>query len=270
MFEITSAMKFYNDDTYQAHVDEETKDNRPKGQEPRNFKTHAVGYCKAIKPFNLKLIPDTEQQGKLDYFTQTKSTGADLRDMGKQGTRIPTKNQGQKGYCWAHSPVTVMQMMRAQMGEPWADLSAYSVACPIKNFRDEGGWNAQAVGYIAENGCATSRTWAQQSMDRSCIQASAEERMHFRYVDWLDLDPGEMEQQMITVLLSGGFLAADFNWWSHSVAVIALLSISPIIRVLIMNSWGDDWSQAGLGILEGRHAVPSAATALQVAYASAA
>lgn len=269
MFEITSAMKIYNDDTYQVHIDQEVADNRPKGQVERDFRTYPVGYCRAVKPFNLKLIADSERQGKLEYQAATKMSGSDLRDMGKQGTRIPTIDQGQRGYCWAHSPVTVMLMMRAQMGEPWADLSAYSVACPIKNFRDEGGWNTEAVEYMAEHGCATSLTWPQRSVSSACVSASSEARMHFRYVDWLDLDPGDMERQMVTVLLSGGFLAADFNWWSHSVAVIALLSLNPL-RVLIMNSWGDTWSQAGLGILEGRKAVPSAATALQVAYASAA
>lgn len=267
MFIPSSSLITINDSNYQDHLDQEAADGRMKGQKSRNFAKNPVGCYAAAQAFSMPLVPPSEQQSKLDALTASNATGIDMRAIGNYGASIPTRDQGQKGYCWAHSPVSAMLVLRAMMNEPFADLSAYSVACPIKNFRDEGGWNSEAVQYIADHGVATSATWPQQSMSRACVQASAEERLKYRYSDWADLDPNNMMQQMITVLLSGGVMAADFNWWSHSVAVIALLSINPF-KVMIMNSWGDSWSQAGLGVLEGNKAVASAATAIW--YSSAA
>lgn len=268
MFTATPELITINDSNYLQHLAQEQTDGRMKGMMPRNYRTHPLGCYSAAKPFSMPLIPVSEQQGRLDYQIANNSSANDIRNIGMAGSMIPSRDQDGQGYCWGHSPPTCMLAMRAMMGEPYADLSPFSVCCPIKNFRDEGGWNAEAVQYIAENGVATSATWPQQSMSRSNVAASAEERKKYKFTEWMDLDPGDMEQQMITVLLTGGVLAGDFPWWSHSVAIVALLALKPL-KVLIWNSWSDSWSQKGVGALEGRKAVPSGgAIALLVATAS--
>lgn len=165
--------------------------------------------------------------------------------------------------CWAHSPVSAALLMRAKYGMPYVDLSAFSVGCPIKNYRDEGGWNYLAVERIASDGVASSQYWPQRSMSRSNDKPATWEnaRLH-RFTDWLDLDPDQMVDQMVTCLLLGYPIAADFNWWGHSVCISDLVSINPL-RVRVWNSWSDSWSEKGMGILEGNKAKPDAAIALR-------
>jgi len=268
------AMITIDDQNYTQYTSTEycEQNGRMRGMKPRNYSTKAVGTVMYAKRFDEEIIPESKRQGMLDARISSKSQLSDIRNIsGPGGKPIPSLDQGQMGYCWGHSPVTAMGLMLAIMGEPWADLSAYSVAAPIKNFRNEGGWNYEAVEYIGEHGVATGKTWPQRDLKRSDIQASAEERMHFRFIDWIDLDPqGDLLGQVLTCLLLGYPIAGDFPWWSHSVCIVDIISLMPLI-LLIWNSWGDIWSENGMGQLKGDKAIPKGgAIALRVAYASAA
>lgn len=242
-------------------VDGERKSH---GLIPRNYATHPVGCYAHAKPFDLPLIPESEWQARLDAQKAAKAQLSDIRNKGNNGQPIPSRDQDGKGYCWAHSSTSAALIARAVNGEPYADLSAYMVACIIKGYRDEGGWGAESLEFIAENGIPTSEFWPQQSMSRSndnpAMRANA--KLH-RYTDWRDLDPDNMKAQLVTCLLLGIPVVSDFNWWSHSVTTIDLVSISPF-QTRIWNSWGDSWSQNGTGILEGNKAVPDGALAAMV------
>lgn len=172
------------------------------------------------------------------------------------------------GNCWAHSTVSAALLARAKANEPYADLSAYAIACIIKRFRDEGGWNAESVQFLAERGCPTSEFWPQRSVDKSNDNpktwANAKEHIA---LEWMDLDPRQMWPQLVTALLSGFSLAGDFNWWGHSVGISDLVALSPR-KIRIWNSWGDSWSANGMGVLEGSKALPDAAIAVRAVRAS--
>ncbi len=84
-----------------------------------------------------------------------------------------------------------------------------------------------------------------------------------KFTEWRDLDPDAMKAQLVTCLLSGLPVVSDFNWWGHSVCTIDLVSLNPF-RTRIWNSWSDDWSENGTGILEGRKAIPDAALCAMV------
>jgi hypothetical protein len=150
------------------------------------------------------------------------------------------------------------------MGEPYADLSAYAVACIIKGFQDEGGWGAESLEFIANRGIPTSQFWPQQSMSRGNDKPEtwANAGLH-KFTEWMDLDPNQMKAQFVTALLSGLPVVVDYNWWSHSVCAIDLVSLNPF-RVRIWNSWGDSWSENGTGILEASKAMPDSALAARV------
>ncbi len=169
--------------------------------------------------------------------------------------------------CWAHSSTSASLIVRAVAGEPYADLSAYCVACIIKGYRDEGGWGSESLEWIAENGIPSSEFWPQQSMDRSndnpAMRANA--KLH-RITEWMDLQPNN-KAQLVTCLLLGIPVVVDFNWWSHSVCAIDLVSLSPF-RIRIWNSWGDKWSENGTGILEGSKAIPDGQIAPRVSLPS--
>lgn len=242
-------------------VDGETKMH---GLMPRNFSTHPVGCYGFARPFDLPLIPESEWQARLDVQIAAKAQLSDIRNRGINGQPIPSRDQNGKGYCWAHSSTSAALIVRAVNNEPYADLSAYAVACIIKNYRDQGGWGAESLEWIAKNGIPTAEFWPQKSMSRSndnpAMRANA--ALH-KFTEWMDLDPKQMKAQLVTCLLLGLPVITDLNWWSHSVCTLDLMSLQPF-RTRIWNSWGDKWSENGMSQLEGSKAIPDSALAARV------
>lgn len=235
-------------------------EKKSQGLIPRDFGKYPVGYLMHAKPFDLPLIAENEWQDRLDDMKARKAMLSDIRNvMGPNGGPIPSRDQNGKGYCWAHSSTSAALLLRAIMGGAYADLSAYAVACVIKGYRDEGGWGAESLEFIAKRGIPTSKLWPQQSMSRSndndATWANAAEH---KFTEWNDLDPQNMKAQLVTCLLMGLPVVSDFNWWSHSVCTIDLVSLNPF-QTRIWNSWGDSWSQNGTGLLQGTRAIPDAA-----------
>lgn len=229
---------------------------RQRGLAPRDFAAKPYGSLSYAPPFSLPLIPESEWQARLDAKIAAKAQLSDIRNIGMNGSPIPSRDQNGKGYCWAHSSTSAALLVRAVDGEPYADLSAYMVACIIKGYRDQGGNGIDSLEFIAQNGIPTSQFWAQQSMSRSndnpTMRANA--ALH-KYTRWMDMDPQNMKAQLVTCLLSNIPVVSDFNWWGHSVCSIDLVSLNPF-QTRIWNSWGDSWSQNGTGLLEGSKAIP--------------
>lgn len=203
--------------------------------------------------------------------------------------------------CWAHSGGSAHLLVRAKMGAPYAPLSAYSVACQIKGFRDEGGWGAQGVDWQVQNGIATSATWPQQSMSRANLNDAmkADAAKHKITGQWADLNSQQYDRsmswnQLCTLLLSDCPVVTDFNWWSHSVCGCALTNgasqradtrdpdsgkllpfelfeaawamddpVTQGLGLVIWNSWSDSWSNKGMGVLTGSKATPDGAVGLR-------
>lgn len=237
-----------------ADVDGERKS---RGLQPRDYATHPVGYLGALaRPFDLPLIPESEWQARLEAQLAAKAQLSNIRDVGMFGQPMPSRDQDGVGYCWCHSGTSGMLIVRAQMNEPYLDLSAFAVGCMIKGFRDQGGWGAEGVEFMGSRGIPTSQYWPQRSMERSNDKPEtwANAALH-KNVEWMDLDPRNMRAQLVTCLLLGIPVVSDFNWWGHSVLTVDLVSLNPF-RTRIWNSWGDNWSANGMGVLEGRKAMP--------------
>ena len=257
-----------NDSNYQDFVapiiDGEMK---VRGLIPRDYQQCPVGYMACAKPFDLPLIPESEWEDRLAAQKAAKAQLSDIRNRGMNGQPIPSRDQNGKGYCWAHSSTSAMLIVRAMEGQPYADLSAFAVACIIKNFRDQGGWGSQSLEFIAERGIPTSEFWPQKSMSRSNDNEKTWEnaKLH-RVTEWMDMEPRN-KAQLVTCLLSGIPVVSDHNWWGHSICALDLVSIKPF-KTRIWNSWGDGWSENGTGILEGSKAIPDGMIAPRVATAS--
>jgi hypothetical protein len=175
---------------------------RAMGCVPRDYGTHPVGCYAAAPGFPLKLIPRNEWKSRLaDQDPAGRLTA--IRKRGMAGQPIPSRDQDGYGYCWAHSSTSASLIMRALMGLPYADLSAFAVACIIKNYRNQGGWGAESLQWIAENGIPTSATWPQQghsrSLDTPAMRAEAAQNKIQR---WADCEDGNVDQ-FVTLLLSG-------------------------------------------------------------------
>lgn len=253
----------------------------------RNYAAVPVGSSWAAPAFDLKLIPRNEWKSRLADQIAAKAQLTDIRDRGYQGRRILSRNQDGYGYCWAHSTVSAVMAARARDNQPFLDLSPFMVAAIIKRFRNQGGWGLESVEFMAEHGCATSATWPQQAMERSlaaesnkAMWADAARSKITTFMDLHTRDP-QFIDQFVTCLLLNMPVVSDFNWWGHSVCTLRLVQIDPAdivgsIQTDIWNSWwtswtwgqGQEWSEDGIGRLQGRRAIPNGAVG--VGYTAAA
>jgi hypothetical protein len=246
-------------------------DKKSHGLIPRNYLTHPQG-CYAAAPalaVDFPLIPRSEWSDRIKEKVATKSQLSDIRLKGNAGGVIPSLDQNGKGYCWAHSSTGSVMMLRATMNEPYVPLSAYAVACIIKGYRDEGGWGAESLDFIMNKGVPSQALWPQQSMSQSNDKPEtwANALLHKVTAGFVDLSAAQYDRKLTfdqvgTLLLSNVPVVADFNWWSHSVCLLDLVEISSgSFGVRLLNSWGDSWSDRGMGTLEGNKAIPDGAVA---------
>lgn len=222
-------------------------------------------------PSTIKPMPKAEM---LDFIRERKRlgmTGRDLRNRAANGSRVPSLNQGQVGYCWAHSVTMAMMLVRARANQPYVPLSAYSVAATVKKGRDEGGWCGLAAQFARDTGIASQAVWPQGDRDYRKYQtpeAQADFGRHKSTYDIADLTVPVYDQNFdpmvgFTILLKGmGFLAYDLNWWSHSVCVFDVDEKDGEPVPVGINSWGDEWGDNGEFTLQGQKAVPNGAIAV--------
>jgi hypothetical protein len=268
------------------------------GLAPRDWTRHPCGSMAGAPRATTPKIPRSEWSDRIKELVARKAMLSDIRDQGDNGQRIPSRDQNGRGYCWAHSTVSAAILGRAKAGLPYADLSAYAIACIIKGYRDQGGWNGESMDFLRTRGCPTSKTWAQQSVSRSNDNPNTwAEAAMFKDTEYEDIEEGDFDQQMTFALL-GIPCPLDLNWWSHSICgcdpvdgqrsfgvmrsssgkLVTQNEFDIIWRVndygaafglRIWNSWGDDWSDAGMGVLTESKATNNGSIALKVMMASA-
>ena len=235
------------------------------------------GY-KSVVPFSVPLIPREQWPQLIAEQARTQSRLSDLVAAGDRGQPIPHLDQNGQGFCWAYSTAHAIIACSARDGQPYRRLSAHAVACKIKNFRDQGGWNPLSAEFAINRGFPTVETWPEQSMSRSYDTAETwEEAKRYRITEgYMDLTPRAWDRnltfdQLATCLLCRIPCPVDFMWWGHSVCALDLLEVDgsrplhDIARwgVGIWNSW-KNWGRNGYGIIKGRKAVPDGACAVGV------
>lgn len=266
-----------------------------KGCVPRDYGRHPVGTY--APPSQIKLIPRSEWKDRIAAMTANKSRISDVRRIGNNGAKIPSLDQGQVGYCWAHSTTQGVHMVRAIMNQPYVPLSAYSVAATIKNGADEGAWGALSMDFIQARGVWPQSLWPQGDRKvRSPGDPGWVEAKKYIITDgWEELGSAVYDRNMsfdqaMTLMMVRTPTVLDFNWWSHSVLGIdpvdgnvhanglrndsgklatpseieAMLGVGTATDgfcIRILNSWGDVWSDNGMGVLSGSKAIPDGAVA---------
>lgn len=264
-------MPFIIDDS--TPVDVTISDTHSRGLVPRNYGTHPVGSYDSIPALaiNMPLIPRSEWSARIKERKELNATNQHLRrTRGPGGGHIPALDQNGVGYCWIHSGTMGVMLRRAAANEPFVSLSAFSAGCLIKNYQDRGGWGADGVDFIAKNGVASEEFWPQRSMKRSNDTPAMRANMALHKITegWIDLQAAVYDRnltvdQMATVLLTGGVVVGDFNWWGHSVILMDWVEIEPgSFGPLGLNSWSDQWGDLGEFTLQGNKAVPDGAVGL--------
>lgn len=257
-----------NDQNWQ--MDAAVPPGQAMGLIPRDFRQYPVGYMMYAKPFDLPLLTDEQIEAGMKRQADEKSSLIDLRDKAANGSRMPSYDQNGQGYCWAYSSTCAASLTRVRDGQPYIRLSAHKVGCFVKGYRDQGGWNAQSVEHIATMGVPSEDLWPAKSMSKgNDTPAMRENAAQHKITEWMDLDDGgaNLKRQIATALLANMPTAVDFNWWSHSVCAVKMVSWNPF-KYIIWNSWSDSWSDAGMGVLADSKAIPQGAIACRASSAS--
>lgn len=217
---------------------------------PRDFARQPVGSIASIPKTALTPIPRNEWSARIKEMKETKSRLSDIRMTARYGEMFPNVDQGNRGYCWAHSTVSAALYLRAKEHQPYVSLSAYAIACIIKNFRDEGGWNAQSVKFMIDRGCPSDTHWPQQGTKREYDNpATWADAANQKIVECgEDVDEGDFDMQMTYALLRiPGPL--DLNHWGHSICQDDPEEIEPNhFGLWILNSW-KNWGTFGRAVL---------------------
>lgn len=226
-----------------------------------------------LPPAQMQLIPQSEWSDRIKEMEETKSRLSDLRNKGMNGQRIPSLDQNGNGFCWAFSCGSALQLIRARQNAPYVRFNPTGIASVIKNGRNEGGWCGLSAEFNRANGMTLEEDWPGSSRDvRKYWTAECKEKAsRFKVTeDWVDLSRAVYDQnltfaQVATCLLNRVPCQVDFNWWSHSVCAVDLVEVERgSFGIRIWNSWGDSWSEAGMGILRGDKAICDGAVAPRV------
>lgn len=252
-----------------------------RGLVPRDYGSTPVGSLVGSVPFdtNIPLIPRVEWPDRIAEMEAKKTRLSDIRmKAGPGGAHIPALDQNGQGYCWSYSSTGCVQLARAVANQPHVPLSAHSVACVVKNFRDEGGWCGLSFDYIRKSGIVPQQHWPAQSMNRSHnTPANWEIAKAFRIAEgFVDLAAPAYGKdlsfdQLASCLLAGLPCVGDFNWWGHSVCLMDLVEVDSRKSlndpnrwgVRDLNSWSDRHGSLGTDVLIGNKAIPDGALCIR-------
>lgn len=277
--------------------------NHAKGLVERDYSKHPVGSYGSAPEWDMELIPRSEWVERIKDQMANRSSLVDIRrTRGPNGSPIPSLDQNGQGFCWCYSTTMCTMMLRAAMNQPYVRLSGHMPACLIKNYQDEGGWGALSLDFIVKNGIATVADWKEKSMSRSNDTPEMRKNaLLYRVTEsWADLqqaayDRNMTEDQTITCLLLNQPVVGDFNWWGHSVCLLAAVLgnaargntfafpdfgsmdlndpkqakvFGDIINKKGINSWTDNWGDLGEFTLSGNKAHLDGGVSPRVATAS--
>lgn len=203
----------------------------------------------------ISCIPRSEWSARIKQQTALRARVSDY-------CTFPAYDQRSTNYCWANGPCQAFTIVRNQMGLPFREISAASVAGPITNYRNVGGWELDAIEYLTEAGGTTVQAWPNAAISRAFnTTLVGEDRENYIALEWVEL---ETFDEFATAMLQGFPCVAAYDWWRHVVTLCDLVEISPgRYGVRFRNSWSDQWGDknelgyGGFGVLAEGKGTPS-------------
>lgn len=222
---------------------------------PRDYTRHPQGCFAWTIPYpDSMILPESQWPAALAAQQAQKASLLDLRTL--RAPDLDSLDQDSYGLCWAFSTTKAMMYLRARMGLPRLKLSAWWIAGREKDWRDEGGWGAESMGVVAQQGVPEYSLCPEykSSFDNAGTQANAAQ--HKCTLWWDGTDNRDTNRAiMVSAFLLGLIPVLDYNWWSHSVCGCRLKSLSPLV-VSIDNSWGSAAGANGIYDLQDDKAIP--------------
>lgn len=206
------------------------------------------GYAGVADSFPSELlIPRSEWQARIQEREERKTRLSDLIDQ----AGLPCHDQDGISYCWIHAPTHCVEVVRVVQNQPMVLLSATSVGCKIKNFRNQGGWGKEGLEYIVERGVVPQALWPENQLKSQYDKPEAwQEAKKYMVSEWWELQPRNLEQQ-ISCLLRNIPIAGGFNFWAHEVTLYEPVWLDGTVAIRFRNSWSMNWGSKGYSILQG-------------------
>jgi len=234
------------DDTRLDDINQEFSLGMRTDPEPQVFRG-----LKARIPFAGKLVPRSDWRAIITEMEDRKTRLSDI--VSEHG--IPHKDQASTNYCWANGVVHAVEILRCVAGQKYVSLSPASVAAPIRNYTNEGGWGVEALEYITKYGVVPSSLWGDNRIDKALDNSTTRAvRSLYMVPEWWNLAPRNLDQ-LITCLINRKPVPVGFNWWGHLVVAVDPVWLNGTVGIRIRNSW-KNWGNNGYGIIQGTRMYP--------------
>lgn len=233
------------------------------GRVARDWNQVPRGALPGATVFPGPVVPRNQWTAKIRAMEQNKRRLSDTRLQ----ANIASLQQDQTLYCWTNALLSAMMIVQAQQGPVITRLSPASVAAPIKNYQNRGGFGGEALEYIIKNGVCSQALWPPNAINPNYdTPASRADRLNHKISDWWELDRRSFDQ-LITLLLAGIPVAIGLNRFPGMTMGHEVCALDPVILgpdsygVRIWNSWGDGWGFRGMSVLTEQEATPDDAVA---------
>ncbi|MES2790087.1 MAG: C1 family peptidase [Planctomycetota bacterium] len=230
-----------DDSTPDSHFDL-TPDGMSKGYQGMFRSQQSADELTVPFPAEL-LIPQSDWQGWIEETEARKSRVSDLVTQ----AGLPCKDQASTNFCWANAPVHLLEVSRVIQNQTMVILSPASVACPINNFRNQGGWGEDALRQLITDGAVPVSKWPANAIQKQYYtEANIALAKSYRAAEWWNLRPKNINEH-ISCLLRRIPVAVGLNYWGHEVSDYEAVWVNGKIGVRFRNSWTMNWPTQGAG-----------------------
>jgi hypothetical protein len=248
-----------NDENFSQFVDE-GRGNGMCGTLPRKT---AYGASSAAQRTTIDLISPDEIPARIADKNRNKSWLYNVWE--RNGKWV--LNQNPLSFCWCFSAVEALMLIRAVQNLPFKRLSPSSVACPINNWVNAGGYIENALQYLVQHGVSSVEYVPEMTCDqRDFKRGWREDQANYRVTGWDDLEPRN-PWQVITSLLLDEPVVVGLNWWEHALCYGFVIDKYPNLpanrwdryTIGVLQSYGPDYGNHGWFELEGNRWLPDQA-----------
>jgi hypothetical protein len=212
-----------------------------KGHEDRDYAADPVGANFATPPDDFLIDPSLWD----DMIEEGDRNESSLMHMWLKAPGSKPPNQNGTNYCWAFAAIDAVKAFLIRTGAGYIDLSPASVACKVKNFANQGGWDLQAVKYAAQHGVCECKYWPEYSRDRKYDNAESQENRKKYIIDkWWDVPDDDRFAYKVSAMLRRYPMPSGYSWWGHETLGMWVAKVSNTgslkqrYSFIDLNSWG--------------------------------